>query len=58
MIRIESVIIHTTSERTFEIEHDSDVLTDLGPEFRLETDDLLIDTGADEGSNRFTELLV
>lgn len=34
------------------------MLTDLGPEFRLETGDRLIGIGTDEETNRFTELLV
>lgn len=39
------------------VERNGDVITELGPEFRIETDDLLIVAGTDEGVNRFTELL-
>jgi K+/H+ antiporter YhaU regulatory subunit KhtT len=39
------------------VERTGDVITDLGPEFRIEADDLLIVVGTDEGVNRFTEIL-
>lgn len=38
------------------VERDGTVVTDLGPEFRIEADDVLIVAGTDEGTNRFTEL--
>ncbi|ADJ16618.1 potassium channel family protein [Halalkalicoccus jeotgali] len=39
------------------VERTGDVITDLGPEFRIEADDLLIVAGTDEGVNQFTEIL-
>jgi Trk K+ transport system NAD-binding subunit len=37
------------------IERNGDVLTDLGPETRIEAGDELIVAGTDEGTNRFTD---
>ncbi|WP_248897226.1 potassium channel family protein [Haloplanus halobius] len=39
------------------VERDGDVVTDLGPEFRVREGDVLIIAGTDEGTNRFTQLL-
>ncbi|WP_435349469.1 potassium channel family protein [Haloarchaeobius sp. HRN-SO-5] len=39
------------------VERDGTVITDLGPEFRIEAGDELIVAGTDDGTNRFTELL-
>jgi Trk K+ transport system NAD-binding subunit len=38
------------------VERDGSTITDLGPEFRIEADDVLLVAGTDEGTNRFTEL--
>ncbi len=39
------------------VERDGQVITDLGPDFRVETDDDVVVAGTDEGVNRFRELL-
>jgi Trk K+ transport system NAD-binding subunit len=39
------------------VERDGDVLTDLGPDFRVRADDKLVIAGTDEGTNQFRELL-
>ncbi|MFB6108542.1 MAG: TrkA family potassium uptake protein [Haloplanus sp.] len=39
------------------VERDGEILTDLGPDFRVRPDDELIIAGTDAGTNRFTELL-
>jgi Trk K+ transport system NAD-binding subunit len=39
------------------VERDDEIVTDLGPEFRVLAGDALIIAGTDEGVNRFTELL-
>jgi Trk K+ transport system NAD-binding subunit len=39
------------------VERDGAIITDLGPEFRVERGDELVIAGTDEGTNRFTELL-
>jgi Trk K+ transport system NAD-binding subunit len=39
------------------VERDGEVLTDLGPDFRIQRGDELVVAGTDEGTNRFTELL-
>jgi Trk K+ transport system NAD-binding subunit len=39
------------------VERDAEVLTDLGPDFRIQQGDELVIAGTDEGTNRFTELL-
>ncbi|MFC7233761.1 potassium channel family protein [Halosegnis marinus] len=39
------------------VERDGEVVTDLGPEFRIRRGDGVIVAGTDEGVNRFTELL-
>ena len=39
------------------VERDGEVLTDLGPEFRIEGGDEVVIAGTDEGTNRFTEML-
>jgi Trk K+ transport system NAD-binding subunit len=39
------------------VERDGTVLTDVGPEFRVEAGDEVVVAGADEGVNRFRELL-
>jgi len=39
------------------VERDDEVITDLGPEFRVLVGDALIIAGTDDGVNRFTELL-
>ncbi|MFC7248789.1 potassium channel family protein [Halomicroarcula sp. GCM10025324] len=38
------------------VERNGDVLTDLGPDVAIETDDKLVIAGTDEGVDRFTEL--
>lgn len=38
------------------VERDGKVVTDLGPEFRIEANDVLIVAGTDDGTNRFIEL--
>lgn len=40
------------------VERDGTILTDLDPDFRIESDDELIVAGSDEGTNRFTQLFV
>lgn len=37
------------------VERDGDLLTDLGPEFRIQHGDELVVVGTDEGTNRFVE---
>lgn len=39
------------------VERDSEVITDLSPEFRIHEGDELVVAGTDEGTNRFVELL-
>jgi Trk K+ transport system NAD-binding subunit len=39
------------------VERDGEVITDLGPEFRIRDGDELVIAGTDEGTNRFTEQL-
>jgi len=39
------------------VERDGEVVTDLGPEFRVREGDELIVAGTDEGTNRFTETM-
>jgi Trk K+ transport system NAD-binding subunit len=39
------------------VERDGEIITDVGPEFRVERDDGVIIAGTDDGVNRFTELL-
>jgi Trk K+ transport system NAD-binding subunit len=39
------------------VERDGDVVTDLGPDFRIEAGDELVIAGTDEGTNRFTETM-
>jgi Trk K+ transport system NAD-binding subunit len=39
------------------VERDGTVVTDLGPDFRIQHDDELVIAGTDEGTNRFTEML-
>jgi K+/H+ antiporter YhaU regulatory subunit KhtT len=39
------------------VERDGEVLTDLGPEFRIREGDELVIAGTDEGTNRFTEMM-
>ncbi|MFB6103284.1 MAG: TrkA family potassium uptake protein [Haloplanus sp.] len=39
------------------VERDGQVITDLGPDFRIRDGDELVIAGTDEGTNRFTELL-
>ncbi len=39
------------------VERDGDVLTDLGPDFRVRAGDKLVIAGTDEGTNQFRELL-
>jgi Trk K+ transport system NAD-binding subunit len=39
------------------VERDGEVVTDLGPDFRIQHGDELVIAGTDEGTNRFTELL-
>jgi Trk K+ transport system NAD-binding subunit len=39
------------------VERDGEVITDVGPEFRIQRDDGVIIAGTDDGVNRFTELL-
>ena len=39
------------------VERDGEVVTDLGPEFRIREGDELVIAGTDEGTNRFTETM-
>ncbi|WP_251329969.1 potassium channel family protein [Haloplanus pelagicus] len=39
------------------VERDGEVVTDLGPEFRIRDGDELVIAGTDEGTNRFTETM-
>lgn len=39
------------------VERGGEVITDVGPNFRIESGDELIIAGTDEGTNRFTELM-
>ncbi|MFB6196508.1 MAG: TrkA family potassium uptake protein [Haloplanus sp.] len=39
------------------VERDGEVITDLGPDFRVRDGDELVIAGTDEGTNRFTEVL-
>lgn len=39
------------------VERNGDVITDVGPDFRIDSDDELLIAGTDTGTNRFTELM-
>ena len=39
------------------VERDGTVITDFGPEFRIEAEGVSIVAGTDEGTDRFTELV-
>lgn len=56
--RLEETGIHARTGCTVVgIERDGSTITDLGPAFRIETGDVLIVAGTDEGTNRFVELV-